>query len=165
MESKDNKKKIIIGGIIVVLVGVIIALVVKLNNNKQVVQVGSSSLTIATTEELQQAVNEVQDRGAYLPGYQDFAAVSSSYLVLRNPEENDDIYLAFRILNGETGDVLMETDLVKSGEELYWYPCETLEAGTYNIVIEENPYYQVSGSDNWAPLMGTSNSITVEVRE
>lgn len=107
--------------------------------------------------------NQLLGRRVYFAGFEDSIFGEETKLELKNPQENEDFYMMYRIIDIGTDKVLFESDLIESGKALYWRPAEELAAGTWHLSIQMMPYYSPDGGTSWMPLTGTDNRVVFTV--
>ncbi len=102
-------------------------------------------------------------RQVYFAGFEDSVFGEKTKLELKNPEENGDFYMAYRVMDAVTGETYYESDLIASGRVVCWKPADALAEGTYDLSIQMMPYYSPDGGETWTPLTSTSNNVTFKI--
>jgi len=172
VEKKDTRKKIAIGAAFAALIVIIIILLLRScgkpsepENNK------SHAITIDTAaEDKKDIVKEdpLAGRDVFFSGIVDSSISKTGSIQLLNDERNEDFYMTFTVINKDTDEVVYESELVPSGQAIYWVPGEYLEPGTYNLNFKETPYYFPSGSpevdpEDFMTLSVGNNTVTITI--
>lgn len=109
------------------------------------------------------AGDALSGRQVYFAGFEDSVFGEKTKLELKNPEENEDFYMAYRVMDAVTGETYYESDLIASGRVVCWKPADVLAEGTYDLSIQMMPYYSPDGGETWTPLTSTSNNVTFKI--
>lgn len=109
------------------------------------------------------AGDALSGRQVYFAGFEDSVFGEKTKLELKNPEENEDFYMAYRVMDAVTGETYYESDLIASGRVVCWKPADALAEGTYDLSIQMMPYYSPDGGETWTPLTSTSNNVTFKI--
>lgn len=99
----------------------------------------------------------LSDRRVYFAGFEDSVFGEKTKLELKNPQENEDFYMMYRIANAASGEILYESGLIESGRAMHWRPADALAAGVWHISIQMTPYYSPDDGETWTPLTSTDN--------
>lgn len=109
------------------------------------------------------AGDALSGRQVYFAGFEDSVFGEKTKLELKNPEENRDFYMAYRVMDAVAGKTYYESGLIASGRAVCWKPAGALAEGTYDLSIQMMPYYSPDGGETWTPLTSTSNNVTFKV--
>lgn len=109
------------------------------------------------------AGDALSGRQVYFAGFEDSVFGEKTKLELKNPEENEDFYMAYRVMDAVTGETYYESDLIASGRVVCWKPADALAEGTYDLSIQMMPHYSPDGGETWTPLTSTSNNVTFRI--
>lgn len=168
-ENKKNNSKVI--AIIVLVLLILAALITNIvimsekNDTPESAQPGSLVLdTTATEEQNTEFVDPLADRYVELTGYDDMVISDNQQIFLKNLPENDDFVIQYTIINNKTKEQIYQTDLIPSGQGVYWTPSENMEAGEYEIAIVQSPYWLNPQTNEYQPLTSGSNIINMTVR-
>ena len=168
---KSKTKTILLTVFVLILLGIIAFLCYMLlqkgNNEVQQQTNSNSNLVIDTTAEsyTSEAVKELEGMNTNFYGIPDGSVSKSSSILLRNPEENGEIYMEYTIVNEANNEEVLKTDLIESGKAVEWCPGEKLETGTYTFSFIEQPYYKLKSSDDWIKLARSKFHVTIEILE
>lgn len=164
-QEKENKSSKIKITVIVVLVVMFILLLLKLwscaTNKPQAPVVNNPTvggLTVTDGEE-EDNTNSLASRSVYFSGFDDVVVNSESKIRLRNLPENEDFLMKYEVYNGS--DLIYSTDLITSGNSVYWTIGETLSAGEYTLTFKQIPYVQAN--EGFMQLTFGSCSVKVTV--
>lgn len=103
--------------------------------------------------------DSLSGRRVYFAGFEDSVFGKKTKLELKNPQENKDFYMMYRITDTASGGILYESELIESGKALHWRPADALSAGTWHISIQMMPYYSPDNGETWTPLTSTDNRV------
>ena len=109
------------------------------------------------------AGDALSGRQVYFAGFEDSVFGEKTKLELKNPEENEDFYMAYRVMDAVTGETYYESGLIASGRVVCWKPAGVLAEGTYDLSIQMMPYYSPDGGETWTPLTSTNNNVTFKI--
>ncbi len=70
--------------------------------------------------------------------------------------------MKYIVKDADTDKTIFETDLIPSGERVYFDPSEVLAPGEYNIAFIEQPY--MPGADGFIPLTVGRNVVKITVK-
>lgn len=134
------------------------------NLNKPVeTDLSIKNLVIDTSAEtLAKGNSQLQERKIHFAGLPNGTLGINSSLILRNPASNEDIYIQYIISEASEDEILFESDLIASGKYIEWVPGDVLSVGEHELVITQQPYYQVDGN-GWIPLTTGRNTINIEI--
>lgn len=102
-------------------------------------------------------------RQVYFAGFEDSVFGKKTKLEMKNPEENGDFYMSYRVMDAATGETYYESGLIESGRVICWKPADVLAEGKYELAIQMMPYYSPDGGETWTSLTSTSNNVTFTI--
>lgn len=152
-KKKGNGKKRTVAMVIITLIIIIIILMLRSCNRTNEPSI-SHSVTIDTSAEDKREdvqINPLADRDVYFSGIVDSTITKEGSIQLLNDERNEDFYMMFTVIDSDSEEVIYESNLVPSGQAIYWIPGEYLESGTYNLNFKETPYYFPLGDPSTNP--------------
>lgn len=124
---------------------------------------GRGNVTVDGGSEEADDGDDLSGRQVYFAGFEDSVFGEKTRLELKNPEENGDFYMSYRVIDAATGETYYESDLIGSGRVICWKPADVLAEGIYDLSIQMMPYYSPDGGETWTPLTSTSNSVTFTI--
>ena len=105
--------------------------------------------------------DELAQRNIFFSGIEDAKVSRGEVIALENLKENEDFLMKYIILDAKTNNLLFETDLIPSGNRVYWDPFKNLKTGVHEIAFVEEPYYEKDGE--YMPLTSGKNIVTIEI--
>lgn len=175
--KRERRKRTLVGTIILALIVIIIILLLRSCGEKNEAPSTSQAVTIDTSAEDQKDIvvdNPLADRSVFFSGIVDSTISKTGSIQLLNDERNEDFYMTFTVIDTkntkseEDDEVVYESDLVPSGQAIYWVPGEYLEEGEYHLNFKETPYYFTVGTPETNPndyitLSVGNNTVTITI--
>lgn len=104
-------------------------------------------------------------RSVELQGFESMVIKKGQKIVLKNSPDNGDFYVKYCIEDNESKEVLLETDLIPSGNYVEWTVSDNLDIGKYTLAFGQFPYWKDPDTDEYKPLTGGKNVVEIEVVE
>ena len=118
--------------------------------------------TRETSEEIENPMADLASRNVYFAGIEDAVFAGSGQIALENLPENEDFFMRYQVVNDDTGETVFETDLITSGNRIYFDPYSELKPGIYHLSFVETPYALINGE--YIELTGASNPVTITLQ-
>lgn len=164
-------RAVLIVCVLLTLIALAVSTVIIIKYTRQPVKEESDKViqnTVVTSDA--KSLTDVQkaliDRRIYFSGLPAGPITKEQSIQLRNPKENDDIYIEYHVIYD--GNEIFKSDLIPSGMYLDWTPGEVLGVGTFDVEFQQVPKYRVAynnNEDDWVQLTSGSNSVTLEITE
>lgn len=167
--SKEQKRReaaiVIMSVIFVILLLVFIFWYAKTHKKPDVpvTQEGNMVIDMNATDEERKKENPLANRQVYFAGIEDAVITKDGTVSLENLEANKEFVMKYIVTNNDTGEKIYETDLIPSGQRIYWTPGKDLAPGEYNIAFTEMPYAPDATGKNYTPLTQGKNVIKLTI--
>ncbi len=165
--DEQKRKEILVVVITLVLIAAFFTWIIWYAKTHRKPQIDNSvsNLVVDTraTDEERKKENPLADRQVFFAGIDDSVISKTDTIALENLPDNEDFVMKYVITDLDNNEQIYETELIPSGQRIYWTPGETLPAGTYNIAFTEMPFYQ--SGDTYIPLTVGRNTIKLVIRE
>ena len=169
MNNKQTQKEITITVITLTVVAALLSALVwyARTHRKPAYADSQGNLVIDTnaTDEERKQENPLSNRLVYFAGIDDTSFDRTGSIELLNLPENEDFLMRYIVTDLATNEQIFETDLIPSGQRVYWTPGETLPAGEYDIAFTEMPYALSADGKDYVPLTQGRNVIKLIITE
>jgi len=115
------------------------------------------------TTEKSPVENPLKGRNVYFSGIEDAVINKETIVQLENAKENLDYFMEYEVVDVSTGEVVFTTDKIPSGKCVEWVPGETMEAGVYDLALNEFASYYDQANDEFISLSQGCNTVTLEI--
>jgi len=118
--------------------------------------------TRATSEEVEKEGDDLSGRNIFFAGIEDCEIRKGNLVSLENLKENEDFLMKYTLLDEEEC-LMFETDLIPSGQRVYWDPTVNLKAGEHKVTFIEQPFMESDGE--YIPLTSGRNIVSITILE
>lgn len=118
--------------------------------------------TRATDEEIANKGIDLSERNIFFAGIEDSVIRKGDLVSLENLKENEDFLMKYTLLDEEEC-LMFETDLIPSGQRVYWDPSVNLKVGDHKVTFIEQPYMESEGE--YIPLTSGRNIVSITILE
>lgn len=123
---------------------------------------GNFKVDTRATDEEMKTEEDLSQRSIFFAGIEDTTVTKGQKIALENLEGNRDFLMRYIVKDADTDKTIFETDLIPSGERVYFDPSSVLSPGEYDIAFIEQPY--MPQGEDYIPLTVGRNVVKITVK-